>query len=144
MSRGIHPAILTEGGLSSAFEALALRSSVPVRLNVRSEGRFPAEVEVAAYYVVSEALTNAAKYAGASQVQIDLRIDDEALRLSILDDGSGGADPSAGSGLIGLRDRVEALGGMIAIDSPPGGGTRLDVEIPVLAEHSESPRLSRV
>jgi PAS domain S-box-containing protein len=144
MSRGIHPAILTEGGLSSAFEALALRSSVPVKLNVRCEGRFPDEVEVAAYYVVSEALTNAAKYADASHVQIDLNADEETLRLSILDDGSGGADPSAGSGLIGLKDRVEALSGTIEVNSPPGSGTRLDVEIPLIAEHSDSPRVSRL
>jgi PAS domain S-box-containing protein len=133
MSRGIHPAILTEGGLPSAFEALALRSSVPVKLNVRCDDRLPDEVEVAAYYVVSEALTNAARHAGASHVQIDLHVDEETLRLSILDDGSGGADPSAGSGLIGLKDRVEALGGTIAVNSPPGNGTRLDVEIPLLA-----------
>jgi signal transduction histidine kinase len=144
MSRGIHPAILTEGGLSSAFEALALRSSVPVKLNVRYEGRFPAEVEVAAYYVVSEALTNAAKHAGASQVRIDLGVDEGTLRLSILDDGSGGADPRAGSGLIGLRDRVEALGGLLEIDSPPGSGTRLDVRLPLVAAHAGPPRLSRV
>jgi signal transduction histidine kinase len=144
MSRGIHPAILTEGGLSSAFEALALRSSVPVKLNVRYEGRFPAEVEVAAYYVVSEALTNAAKHAGASQVRIDLGVDEGTLRLSILDDGSGGADPRAGSGLIGLRDRVEALGGLLEIDSPPGNGTRLDVRLPLVAAHAGPPRLSRV
>ena len=142
MSRGIHPAILTEGGLSAAFEALALRSSVPVKLNVRFEGRLPDEVEVAAYYVVSEALTNAARYADASHVQIDLRVEEETLRLSILDDGSGGADPSAGSGLIGLKDRVEALSGTIEVNSPPGSGTRLDVEIPLIAEHSDSPPLS--
>jgi PAS domain S-box-containing protein len=144
MSRGIHPAILTEGGLSAAFEALALRSSVPVKLNVRCEGRFPDEVEVAAYYVVSEALTNAAKYADASHVQINLNADEETLRLSILDDGSGGADPSAGSGLIGLKDRVEALSGTIQVNSPPGDGTWLHVEIPLIAEHSDLPQLSRV
>jgi signal transduction histidine kinase len=144
MSRGIHPAILTEGGLSSALEALALRSSVPVRLNVRSEDRFPSEVEVAAYYVVSEALTNAAKYANASYVQIDLHTDEETLQLSIVDDGSGGADPSGGSGLIGLKDRVEALGGRIEVNSPPGRGTRLAVEIPLVVRHAESLRPSPV
>ncbi|MFL6035211.1 MAG: GAF domain-containing protein [Gaiellaceae bacterium] len=144
MSRGIHPAVLTEGGLSAAFEALALRSSVPVKLDVRCEDRFPHEVEVAAYYVVSEALTNAARYADASHVQIDLHAEEQTLRLSIFDDGSGGADPSAGSGLIGLKDRVEALSGTIEVNSPPGSGTRLDVEIPLIAAHSDSPRLSRV
>ena len=91
MSRGIHPAILTEGGLSPAVEALALRSPVPVKLNVRSERRLPDGVEVAAYYVVSEALTNAAKHAEASRVQIDLHVEEETLCLSVLDDGSGGA-----------------------------------------------------
>ena len=134
MSRGIHPAVLTEGGLPSAFEALALRSSVPVKLNVRCEDRLSDQVEVAAYYVVSEALTNAAKHAGASHVQIDLHAEEETLCLSIVDDGSGGADPSGGSGLIGLKDRVEALGGTIDVASRPGSGTRLDVEIPLLAD----------
>jgi PAS domain S-box-containing protein len=136
MSRGIHPAILTEGGLSSAFEALALRSSVPVKLNVRCEGRLRDEVEVAAYYVVSEALTNAAKYADASRVQIDLHVEEETLCLSVADDGVGGADLGGGSGLIGLKDRVEALGGRIDVASQPGSGTRLDIEIPLLADPS--------
>jgi signal transduction histidine kinase len=144
MSHGIHPAILTEGGLWSAIESLVLRSSVPVKLNACCEGRLPAEVEVAAYYVVAEALTNAAKHADASHVQVDLHAEEETLRLLIVDDGSGGADSSGGSGLIGLKDRVEALGGTIEVDSPPGSGTRLDVEIPLTAEHSESQRLSRV
>jgi PAS domain S-box-containing protein len=136
MSRGIHPAILTEGGLSPAVEALALRSPVPVKLNVRSERRLPDGIEVAAYYVVSEALTNAAKYADASRVQIDLHVEEGTLCLSVVDDGAGGADPSGGSGLIGLKDRVEALGGTIDVASPPGSGTRLDVEIPLLGDPS--------
>jgi signal transduction histidine kinase len=126
------------------MEALALRSSVPVKLNARCEGRLPDQVEVAAYYVVAEALTNAAKHADASHVEIDVHADEEALRLSIVDDGSGGADSSGGSGLIGLKDRVEALSGTIEVNSPPGRGTRLDVEIPLIAEHSDSPPLSRV
>jgi signal transduction histidine kinase len=147
MSRGIHPAVLTQGGLAPAIEALALRSPVAVKLNVRSERRLPDGIEVAAYYVVSEALTNAAKHADASYVQIDLHVADGTLCLSVVDDGVGGADPSEGSGLIGLKDRVEALGGTIAVASPPGSGTRLDVEIPLLedpsvASHSEP--LSRV
>jgi signal transduction histidine kinase len=140
MSRGIHPAILTEGGLSPAVEALALRSPVPVKLNVRSERRLPDATEVAAYYVVSEALTNAAKHAGASHVQIDVHVEDERLCLSVVDDGVGGADPNGGSGLIGLRDRVEALGGTFDVASPPGSGTRLDVEIPL---HADAPLASR-
>jgi PAS domain S-box-containing protein len=136
MSRGIHPAILTEGGLSPAVEALALRSPVPVKLNLRSEHRFPDRIEAAAYYVVSEALTNAAKHADASRVQIDLHAEAETLCLSVVDDGVGGADPNGGSGLIGLKDRVEALGGTIDVASPLGSGTRLDVEIPLLADPS--------
>ena len=136
MSRGIHPAILRKGGLSPALEALSLRSAVPVRLNVRDEQRLPDAVEVAAYYVASEALTNASKHADASRVELDLHIDDAKLRLSIRDDGVGGADPSRGSGLIGLKDRVEALGGTIEVESAHGRGTRLRVAIPVPAESS--------
>jgi len=134
MSRGIHPAILSEGGLSPALEALALRSAVPVKLDVRHEQRLPDAVEVAAYYVASEALTNVAKHADASRVELDLHLDDASLRLSICDDGRGGADPSRGSGLIGLKDRVEALGGTIDVESPHGAGTRLRVAIPVVAD----------
>jgi PAS domain S-box-containing protein len=139
MSRGIHPAILTEGGLSPAIEALALRSSVPVKLNVRCERRLPDGIEVAAYYVVSEALTNAAKHADASRVEIALHVEDGTLCLSVVDDGAGGAAPSGGSGLIGLKDRVEALGGTFDVASPPGRGTRLDVEMPLLADRLAAP-----
>lgn len=134
MSRGIHPAILSEGGLSAALEALALRSAVPVKLDVRHEQRLPDAVEVAAYYVASEALTNVSKHADASRVEIDLHLDDASLLLSICDDGDGGADPSRGSGLIGLKDRVEALGGTIDVESSHGRGTRLQVAIPVVAD----------
>ena len=142
MSRGIHPAILTKGGLSPALEALALRSAVPVKLNVRHEQRLPDAVEVAAYYVASEALTNASKHADASRVEIDLHVEDASLCLSICDDGVGGADPSSGSGLVGLKDRVEALGGTIEVESSHGRGTRLLVAIPVLADSSaDSARL---
>jgi signal transduction histidine kinase len=136
MSRGIHPAILSEGGLSPALEALALRSAVPVTLNVRHEQRLPDAVEVAAYYVASEALTNVSKHADASRVELDLHLDDASLRLSIRDDGRGGADPSRGSGLLGLKDRVEALGGTIDVESPHRAGTRLRVTIPVVADSS--------
>jgi len=134
MSRGIHPAILSEGGLSPALEALALRSAVPVTLNVRHEQRLPDAVEAAAYYVASEALTNVSKHADASRVELDLYLDDASLRLSICDDGGGGADPTRGSGLVGLKDRVEALGGTIDVESPHGAGTRLRVAIPVVAD----------
>jgi signal transduction histidine kinase len=147
MSRGIHPAVLVEGGLSPAVEALALRSPIPVEHDVWSERRLPAGIEVAAYYVASEALTHAAKHAEASRVQIDLRVDEETLHLSVTDDGMGGAELGRGSGLIGLKDRVEALGGRIDLASPPGSGTRLDVEIPLLGDvsiPSDSESLSRV
>jgi len=139
MSRGIHPAILTEGGLSPAFEALALRSSVPVKLSVCCEHRLPDKIEVAAYYVTAEALTNAAKHAGASHVQVDLRAEEDALRLSICDDGVGGAHPSGGSGLVGIKDRIEALGGWIEVKSSPGDGTQLDVEVPLAPDRSAEP-----
>jgi signal transduction histidine kinase len=147
MSHGIHPAALSEGGLLPALEGLALRSAVPVKFNARCQHRFPSGVEVAAYYVVSEALTNAAKHANASRVQIDLSAEGETLRLSIRDDGVGGADPSGGTGLIGLKDRVEALNGTIEVKSPPESGTRLDVEIPLTTDRSAgstSRPLSRV
>jgi PAS domain S-box-containing protein len=134
MSRGIHPAILTEGGLAPAIEALALRSPVPVKLALRSEQRLAEGVEVAAYYVVSEALTNAAKHADASRVHVALDVEEETLYLSIADDGVGGARLGGGSGLIGLKDRVEAFGGTIDLVSPPGSGTRIDVKIPLLGD----------
>ena len=131
MSRGIHPAVLTEGGLSPALKALGRRSPVRVKLDLRFDDRLPDRVEVAAYFTVSEALTNASKHANASRMWIALRVEDETMYLTIRDDGTGGADPSRGSGLIGLKDRIEAVDGTIKIESPPGGGTRIDVEIPV-------------
>jgi PAS domain S-box-containing protein len=131
MSHGIHPAVLSEGGLGPALRTLARRSVVPVELDIRGERRLPEQVEVAAYYVVSEALANAAKYAQASGVEVDVATEDTVIRLSIRDDGVGGADPALGSGLIGLHDRVEALGGTITIASPAGGGTSLLVTLPL-------------
>jgi PAS domain S-box-containing protein len=131
IARGIHPAILSEGGLEPALKSLARRSAVPVELHVRSDRRQSERVEVAAYYVVSEALTNAAKYAQASVVIIDVEATDAIIRLAIRDDGVGGADTAQGSGLIGLRDRVETLGGRIEITSPAGQGTSLLVEVPI-------------
>jgi signal transduction histidine kinase len=130
-ARGIHPAILAEGGLGPALRTLARRSAVPVQLDIRSETRPAERVEVAAYYIVSEALTNAAKHAGASIVRVEVEADDGTMRLRIRDDGTGGADPARGSGLVGLKDRVEALGGTIAMRSPPGTGTSLDIELPL-------------
>jgi signal transduction histidine kinase len=131
ISRGIHPAILSRGGLTPALRTLARRSSVPVELDSRIKGRLPDGVEVAAYYVVSEALTNAAKHAQASVVQIAVQAEDSTVELVVRDDGLGGADPRRGSGLIGLRDRVEALGGTIEITSNAGNGTSVLAKIPI-------------
>jgi GAF domain-containing protein len=131
MSRGIHPAVLTEGGLSPALKALGRRSTVRVKLDIDFEHRLPDQVEVAAYYTVSEALTNASKHANCARVWVSLRFEDDILRLSIRDDGVGGADASRGSGLTGIKDRIEALGGKIQIESPTRRGTRIAVEIPM-------------
>ena len=117
-----------------AIKALARRSAVPVQLDARSEARLPERIEVAAYYVVSEALANAAKHAKASAVHIDLEARGDVLHLSVRDDGIGGAGPARGSGLIGLTDRVEAVGGTIAIASPIGEGTTLVVELPLRSD----------
>lgn len=131
MARGIHPGILSEGGLAPALKMLARRSAVPVEINVHADARLPERVEVAAYYVVSEALTNAAKHAHASVVHVSAETAGQVLHLHVCDDGTGGADPIRGSGLIGLKDRVEALGGTIIVDSPAGAGTSLHVELPI-------------
>jgi signal transduction histidine kinase len=133
IAQGIHPAILTQGGLAPALRTLALRSSMPVDVLVEREERLPEPVEVAAYYVAAEALTNAAKHAGASRASVTLERQDGLLHLSVRDDGVGGADPSTGSGLTGIRDRVEALGGSLAVSSPRGEGTVLEVALPVAA-----------
>ena len=129
-ARGVHPSVVSEGGLPAALRELAARSSVPTELRV-PEARFPPPVETAAYFVCSEALANVAKYAGASRAAIDVAQRGDALVVSVRDDGRGGADPSAGSGLRGLADRVEALGGRLALTSRPGDGTRLIVELPL-------------
>jgi signal transduction histidine kinase len=131
ISHGIHPAILSEAGLQAAVKALARRSAVPVELDLGTGRRLPDQVEVAAYYAVSEALANATKHARASAVQVELDTPDTVVRLAIRDDGIGGADPAKGSGLTGLRDRIEAVGGTFDVTSPAGGGTALVIEIPV-------------
>jgi len=131
ISRGIYPAILSKGGLGAALKTLARRSPVPVQLDLSADRRLPQNVEVAVYYLVSEALTNVAKHAHASVVHVDLEAEDTLLQLSVRDDGVGGAHPEQGSGLIGLRDRIEALGGKIDIASPEGKGTALLVKIPL-------------
>jgi len=139
LSRGIHPAILSKGGLEPALKALARRSTVPVQLDLAVEQRLADQVEVGAYYVVSEALTNAAKHSSASKVDVHARARDGVLALRINDDGVGGADPARGSGLTGLADRVEALGGEIWIASPPGEGTSLRVELSLDSESTTTP-----
>jgi len=129
LARGIHPTALTEGGLGAALPELAGRASVPVELRVDA-GRAPAPVEAAAYFVCAEALANVAKYAAASRVTIDVRRHPDRLAVTIADDGAGGADPGRGTGLRGLTDRVEALGGRLTVVSRPGAGTRLVAELP--------------
>ena len=134
VSRGIHPAIVSEGGLAPALEALSRASPLGMELDLDVETRLPPSVEVAAYYVVAEALTNAAKHAHASVVRLSAVVHDGRLCLTVSDDGMGGADPSRGSGLIGLTDRVEALGGTMTIMSPlRHGGTTIAVELPLTA-----------
>jgi signal transduction histidine kinase len=131
LARGIHPAILSECGLGPALRSLARRAAIPVKLDIRTETRPADQIEVAAYYVVSEALTNTTKHARASYSHVAVDERDALLRLSIRDDGVGGADPAEGSGLIGLRDRVLALGGSIEVTSHPGEGTAIVVELPL-------------
>jgi PAS domain S-box-containing protein len=131
LARGIHPAVLTDRGLEAALEALAGRAALPVEIDCIPDVELPPPVEAAAYYVVSEALANITKYAGASAVKVSIgQVDGYAL-VEVADDGVGGADPTRGSGLSGLSDRVASLNGKLVIDSPPGAGTRIRAEIPL-------------
>ena len=130
LASGIHPALLAREGLGAALRTLAHRSAVPVELTLAVGDRLPEPVEVAAYYVVSEALTNAAKHACASSIAVDAEADNGVLRVSVRDNGTGGADMTRGSGLLGLKDRVESLRGRIAVRSKPGAGTYLSAELP--------------
>jgi signal transduction histidine kinase len=131
ISRGIHPAILSKGGLGPSLQALAHRSPIPVDLDITTDVRLAEPSEVAAYFVASEALANAAKHSGASRIDVSLERRDGSLVLSVRDDGVGGVDPSRGSGIVGLTDRVEALGGSLGVDSRPGKGTRITAELPL-------------
>jgi signal transduction histidine kinase len=131
LARGIHPAILTERGLGPALEVLASRTPSRVEIENTLDERLPAAVEAAAYYVVAESLTNVAKYAGATLVQVRVGRDGRCTRVEVVDDGAGGADASLGSGLRGLADRVEALDGTFGVESPTGAGTRVWAEIPL-------------
>jgi signal transduction histidine kinase len=131
LARGIHPAVLTERGLGPALTSLADRTPLPVELEVEPDERLPGQVEAAAYYVVSEALANVAKYARASAVAVKVGQENGRVVIEVVDDGVGGADPELGTGLRGLVDRVEALDGRLAITSPAGEGTRIRAEVPL-------------
>jgi signal transduction histidine kinase len=131
IAHGLHPAILADGGLRPALTTLARRSAVPVRLDVHVDRRLPEPVEIAAYYTVAEALTNIAKHARATTADVQVAERDGVLRVRVRDNGRGGADFSHGSGLVGLKDRAEALGGHVRLDSPPGTGTALDITLPL-------------
>jgi PAS domain S-box-containing protein len=133
LARGIHPRILSSGGLEPALQTLARSAPIPVTVDMETDARVPENIEVTAYFVASEALTNALKHADASEVRITVGGDDQCIVLTVRDDGVGGADPSRGSGLVGLHDRVAALGGALAVQSERGVGTVLTAQIPVAA-----------
>jgi PAS domain S-box-containing protein len=133
LARGLHPAVLSDRGLRAAVEMLAGRAPVPVEIAALPEGRLPEPVEAAAYYLIAEALTNVAKYARATVVHVRVARSGSGVLVEVSDDGAGGADPDSGSGLRGLADRVEALGGSLAVESPAGAGTTLRADIPVEA-----------
>jgi signal transduction histidine kinase len=136
LARGIHPAVLTERGLEPALEGLAARAPFPVSVHAELDDRLPPEIESAAYFIVSEALTNVAKYAGASESEVTVLWEDGRVVVEIRDDGVGGADAAAGSGLRGIADRAAALDGVLHVESPPGAGTVVRAEFPVpIAAH---------
>jgi PAS domain S-box-containing protein len=132
-SHGLHPALLSQAGLEPSLRALARRSPVPVKVDVSVSERPSESTETAVYYAISEALANAAKHARASEISVVVTTSGSEIRATIEDDGSGGAEMSAGSGLVGLIDRIEALGGRFALDSPPGHGTRISIVMPLVA-----------
>jgi signal transduction histidine kinase len=139
LSRGIHPAVLSDSGLRPALRALARRSPLPVEVDVRLDKRLPQPIEVGAYYVASEVLTNAVKHSGATVVQIEAYVEDCSLRLRVHDDGTGGAVFAGGTGLVGLRDRIEALGGTLDVTSPLGVGTTVTCRIPLDPDSGREP-----
>jgi signal transduction histidine kinase len=139
IAHGLHPAILAGGGLRPALKTLARRSAVPVDLDLHIDRRLPEPVETAAYYTVAEALTNAAKHAHATGADIEAAESDGVLHVRVHDNGRGGADCSHGSGLIGLRDRAEALGGRLRLHSPPGAGTTLEITLPLAPDRDAQP-----
>jgi signal transduction histidine kinase len=140
LARGIHPAVLTERGLEAALSGLAQRSNVPVTVNAELDGRLPAAVETAAYFVISEALTNVSKYAEATAAEVSVRQANGHVVIDVRDDGKGGADPTSGSGLRGIADRVSALDGVLEVESPPGRGTLVRAELPTSASRPRPAR----
>jgi signal transduction histidine kinase len=131
IASGLHPAALSHGGLAPALRTLARRSPVPMELDIRLSGEVAESVEVAVYYFVAETVTNTTKHAGASRVEVTIEGRDGHLRVCVRDDGVGGADPACGSGLVGLKDRIEAFGGTMTVDSPTGEGTTLVARFPL-------------
>jgi len=138
LARGLHPAVLTERGLLPALGMLATRSTVPVGLESDLEGRLPLAHETALYFVAAEALTNVAKYARASTATVTLRRDGQWAEIAVADDGVGGVDPEHGSGLRGLADRVEALGGRLTVASAPGKGTTVRARVPIATDSADT------
>jgi signal transduction histidine kinase len=131
IASGLHPAALSQGGLALALRTLARRSPIPVVLDLRLPGGVAESVEVAAYYVVAETLTNTTKHAEASRIDVTVELRDSRLRVCVRDDGVGGADPACGSGLVGLKDRIETMGGTMTLGSPSGEGTTLIADLPL-------------
>ena len=136
-SQGLHPALLARSGLGPSLRALARRSPIPVSLNVAGGPRLPEPVETAVYYVISEALANAAKHSRAAEVTVTVVSDTDGVLATVADDGVGGAALARGSGLIGLVDRVEALGGRFALESPAGRGTTISIELPLASQPTD-------
>jgi len=134
--RGIHPAVLTDHGLAAAVDELAGRAALPLVISMHTVGRLPRPVETAAFYVVTEAITNAAKHAAASVVTVHAHADDETFTMTITDDGHGGADEVGGTGLRGMRERAETAGGRFTVVSPTGGPTTLHLQLPVVVERN--------
>jgi GAF domain-containing protein len=131
LARGLHPSVLADGGLRPALKALARRSAVPVRLDIRVDGRLPDQIELATYYTVAETLAHTAEQASATVIDVAVRTDERALHLRVHRDGPGGGDLTGGPGLVGVTDRVEALGGRLSLHSPPGGGTTVQISVPL-------------
>ena len=140
IARGLHPAVLADGGLAPALKTLVRRAAIPVQLDVQVDRRLPDPVEIAAYYTVAEALTNAAKHADATAVDIEVSVTDGVLNVCVRDNGCGGANFGDGTGLVGLKDRAEALGGRLRLHSEPGAGTTLEITLPL--DEPAGPRLS--